>query len=697
VADWRGLLDALSYTGPGAMNSLARNTANSLMSGEEPAYRYYNMPFTEDKSGNTSFGWPELALPAKPYVEAIPSFAANVLDSFSPFEINQEYGTSRLETRYPPVVNDILGSLNRAQDQAQGRMDEDGNFIKTRGLDTINAGSLAPLGVAAGGAVRGAAGGGKALAAGLAANRVEASAAPLAMDQASRLSRARDMGFDTDRVFYHGSNKDFSSFDPDAGVGARAGTGSWFTDDPDIAASYASRDGSPSITPVYLKDGKYVNVSAEGRNWQMLDGQTDIDVPMGRNVDYGRLEDYVGIMGDEYASTNDVAAWARKNGQDGARFQNIKDRGPFGNGLENVEATNVAVFDPRNIRSVNATFDPSKSDSANLLAANSEKAAAPLALNALEGQPIRAYRGMQMDRQQGAKSDTMFGSSDPEVAASYANQVEDPRFGSSFESGAMMPLDMNFNNPMRVDAGGNYWSEIPYNGDFASTDQLVSKARALGHDGLIVDNVKDALTRGSEPATTYAAIGRGTVRSPLTGETLFSNKSAAPLALNALDGQAPKGIKAYHGSPHDFDKFSLDAIGTGEGAQAYGHGLYFADSEDVAKSYRDRLTPKLNIDGQNVNHGLNGADAAQKAAADLGAPFEVQNTLRWYINRGHSVDDMIKDLESTAPEWADKIRGIFSEPTNPGRMYEVNINANPDDLLDWDKPLFEQSPKFKTR
>lgn len=56
----------------------------------------------------------------------------------------------------------------------------------------------------------------------------------------------------------------------------------------------------------------------------------------------------------------------------------------------------------------------------------------------------------------------------------------------------------------------------------------------------------------------------------------------------ATAGEQPKGITAYHGSPHDFDKFSLDKIGTGEGAQAYGHGLYFADSEGVARSYRDR-------------------------------------------------------------------------------------------------------------
>jgi hypothetical protein len=51
----------------------------------------------------------------------------------------------------------------------------------------------------------------------------------------------------------------------------------------------------------------------------------------------------------------------------------------------------------------------------------------------------------------------------------------------------------------------------------------------------------------------------------------------------------PEGIRAYHGSPHDFDRFDLNKIGTGEGAQAYGHGLYFAENEGVARSYRDAL------------------------------------------------------------------------------------------------------------
>lgn len=46
---------------------------------------------------------------------------------------------------------------------------------------------------------------------------------------------------------------------------------------------------------------------------------------------------------------------------------------------------------------------------------------------------------------------------------------------------------------------------------------------------------------------------------------------------------------AWHGSPHNFDEFDLGAIGTGEGNQAHGWGLYFAKDKKIAENYRDIL------------------------------------------------------------------------------------------------------------
>lgn len=47
---------------------------------------------------------------------------------------------------------------------------------------------------------------------------------------------------------------------------------------------------------------------------------------------------------------------------------------------------------------------------------------------------------------------------------------------------------------------------------------------------------------------------------------------------------------AWHGSPFRFDRFSTENIGTGEGAQAYGWGLYFAGDKEVSEWYRRRLS-----------------------------------------------------------------------------------------------------------
>ena len=37
------------------------------------------------------------------------------------------------------------------------------------------------------------------------------------------------------------------------------------------------------------------------------------------------------------------------------------------------------------------------------------------------------------------------------------------------------------------------------------------------------------------------------------------------------------------------------------------------------------------------------------------------------------------------------------KPDNPGKMYEVSLNADPEHFLDWDKPLSEQSPKVRSK
>ena len=54
------------------------------------------------------------------------------------------------------------------------------------------------------------------------------------------------------------------------------------------------------------------------------------------------------------------------------------------------------------------------------------------------------------------------------------------------------------------------------------------------------------------------------------------------------DPNTDEGITAYHGSPHDFERFDMSKI-SGQGQQAYGHGLYFAEHEPSAKEHAGHM------------------------------------------------------------------------------------------------------------
>lgn len=138
-----------------------------------------------------------------------------------------------------------------------------------------------------------------------------ADGADLPMDLASRMARAKEMGFDTERTLYHGTSSDFDQFDPHRYMETFGNPGNgrpdspmYFAKSPEYAnyvADYKAErtGGAPSVMPVFLRDAKQ---------------------------------------------------WADRR--------------------------EVVVTDPRNIRSVNAAFDPAKSDSADLLAANRDEAGA---------------------------------------------------------------------------------------------------------------------------------------------------------------------------------------------------------------------------------------------------------------------------------------------------------------------------------
>ena len=184
-------------------------------------------------------------------------------------------------------------------------------------------------------------------------------------------------------------------------------------------------------------------------------------------------------------------------------------------------------------------------------------------------------------------------------------------------------------------------------------------------------------------------------------------------------------LDVYHGSPHKFDRFDASKIGTGEGAQAYGHGLYTAESPDTAKYYQLLALHELKADPYNasvINRFMgksatpidNGGESlGAYALADASkAPFVYDPVLAMKNLRDKARESRIPNpwldalgINPTDPainkanfDAARKYIRDFSRKTDGtgaiSHLYKVDL---PDEqiakMLDWDKPMSDQ-PKI---
>jgi hypothetical protein len=157
----------------------------------------------------------------------------------------------------------------------------------------------------------------------------------------------------------------------------------------------------------------------------------------------------------------------------------------------------------------------------------------------------------------------------------------------------------------------------------------------------------------------------------------------AQLGTDVLTGElgiAPIGMIAYHGTPNLVQgKFDMSKVGTGEGAQAYGHGMYFAENPNVAKEYI------VNSQLQKTPEGMARSYAQQypsEKEALVGAKERLQRLLdSGDIAQAKTQEQVVKALES----------GNLG-----GNFYKVDI---PDEyipkMLDYDKPIKDQPEILK--
>ena len=153
---------------------------------------------------------------------------------------------------------------------------------------------------------------------------------------------------------------------------------------------------------------------------------------------------------------------------------------------------------------------------------------------------------------------------------------------------------------------------------------------------------------------------------------------AAPRTLNTPGYGGQRGAIVWHGSPHKFDAFDASKIGTGEGAQAYGHGIYTAEAPDVAKQYAEKVK-------------------------DMGTIKQINSEMSKLakIMDEDSIAGQYRNFKTSAGKEAqkryDELMNIRSGISNaPGYLYKVDL---PDEaiarMLDWDKPLSQQAPEVQ--
>ena len=243
------------------------------------------------------------------------------------------------------------------------------------------------------------------------------------------------------------------------------------------------------------------------------------------------------------------------------------------------------------------------------------------------------------------------------------------------------------------------------------SDYLQSLAQQYGLSqqptGSNAENVARLAMSAMNPATGARAVGR--VAEP-------TMQALAPKAYGLLEdymiktgGMLP--IETYHASPYQFSKFDPTKVGTGEGAQSYGVGAgYVAQNPRVANEYFKQFTDveqiPLMYKGKRVDTPWNDeisqrwADVIEKNKFNQEQIEDFQGVLGnlSQVNTMQDVPNVLRGLSK--PQLSIYNKYVKPELTKPDKleayMYKVDVRDEVlPNMLDWDKPLVQQTPQVQ--
>jgi len=154
---------------------------------------------------------------------------------------------------------------------------------------------------------------------------------------------------------------------------------------------------------------------------------------------------------------------------------------------------------------------------------------------------------------------------------------------------------------------------------------------------------------------------------------------------NDLPVRADETFGAWHGSPHTFDEFKIEAIGTGEGAQAVGRGFYFADSLFVAEDYLRKLRGLDASQQANIKEAIRwlraGRDGEPQRPGALSDVKAAEDDFSYFEKRTATDEELVKYLEDDLNK-------------NSGALYRVKLRGKKEDYPIYDSPLHGDAQAF---
>lgn len=144
----------------------------------------------------------------------------------------------------------------------------------------------------------------------------------------------------------------------------------------------------------------------------------------------------------------------------------------------------------------------------------------------------------------------------------------------------------------------------------------------------------------------------------------------APMDYTMLLGETKLQMEAFHGTPYEFDQFTTEAIGKGEGAQAFGWGLYFTDQEDIGRFYADQLAKRgLVYDGDQLSRD----EFIDKIASQYGEEYRsLANEIDYMFGSGYLADQIVSQISKRSEEQGK----IADEITKGLQRVSVDIGWN---------------------